>query len=155
MSLVGLAHVCSHLQNCTKQRLGLTSVPHTKLVLALMLGLQDQGFLASVTRGSTAGPDPEYTPTTQANVASRRLWLTLKYFDNQPVLSRMALVSLPSQRIWMGVAGLKELALGNDHQYVTGLQPGEVMYLSTDRGFIELREAVQRQIGGQLLCRAQ
>lgn len=48
MSLVNLAHVCSHLQNASKARLGLTSIPLTNLHLRLCLGLQKQGFFSSV-----------------------------------------------------------------------------------------------------------
>lgn len=153
MSLVNLANVCSHLQNASKARLGLTSVPATKQILALVLGLQDQGFISSVTRGSISGPDEVPVPTTQENVATRRLWLGLKYYDNEPVLTKMRLVSKPKQRIRMSVPGLKELAAGKDCEYVNGLQPGEVMFLSTDRGIYELREAIARRTGGQLLCR--
>ncbi|KAF2501365.1 ribosomal protein S8 [Lophium mytilinum] len=58
MSLVNLAHVCSHLQNASKARLGLTSIPVTKLHVALMLGLQKQGFISSVTLGGPAPPKP-------------------------------------------------------------------------------------------------
>jgi len=153
MSLVNLANVCSHLQNATKARLATTSVPSTALILSLVLGLQDQGFISSVTRGSVKGPDTEYIPTTQENVATRRLWLGLKYYDNEPVLSEMSLVSKPKQRIWMGIEGLKEIAQGKPYAYVPGLQPGEALFLGTDRGVIEVREAIKRRTGGQLLCR--
>jgi small subunit ribosomal protein S8 len=154
MSLVHLANVCSHLQNATKARLSTTSVTDTRQILSIMLGLQAQGFISSVTRGNVLRRDPVFTPTTQENISTRRLWLGLKYFDNEPVLSRMSLVSKPKQRIWMGVAGLEDLAAGRKHDYVEGLQPGEVMFLSTDKGIFELRDAIERQIGGQLLCRA-
>ncbi|KAL7275784.1 hypothetical protein RUND412_001263 [Rhizina undulata] len=153
MSLVNLANICSHLQNVSKARIGLTSVPSTKLALAITLGLQQQGFISSVTRGSNLGPDKEYTPTTQENVATRKLWLGMKYLDNEPVLSKMRMVSTPKKKIWMGVQGLEKLVQGNNHDYVQGLQPGEVMFLCSDRGVFELREAIERRIGGQLLCR--
>src|SRR5215469_9930667 len=55
MSLVNLAHVCSHLQNASKARLGITSIPLTKLHLKLCLGLQKQGFFSSV---QVAGLEP-------------------------------------------------------------------------------------------------
>lgn len=118
-----------------------------------MLGLQDQGFISSVTRGSTSGPDTEFIPTTQENVASRRLWLGLKYYDNEPVLSEMSLVSKPKQRVWMGVQDLNKIVKGESAGYVKGLRPGECLFLGTDRGVFEVREAIERRIGGQLLCR--
>ncbi|KFX97412.1 hypothetical protein O988_04877, partial [Pseudogymnoascus sp. VKM F-3808] len=97
MSLVNLANVCSHLQNASRARLGLTSVPASNMILGLSLSLQQSGFLRSVTRGGAQPPPvdalstyvPE--PVTQENVASRRLWLGLKYWDNSPVLTQMAM----------------------------------------------------------------
>ncbi|RPA87377.1 ribosomal protein S8 [Ascobolus immersus RN42] len=154
MSLVNLAHVCSHLQNASLRRLGTTSIPSTKLHLNLMLALQAQGFLSSVTRGTPNGPDPEFTETNNDNIAQRRIWVGLKYLDNEPVLSEMGLISKPKQRIWMGVEDLETLAKSRDCKYVKGARPGEAIFLGTDRGIFEIREAIERRIGGQLLCRA-
>ncbi|KAF2764612.1 hypothetical protein EJ03DRAFT_346175 [Teratosphaeria nubilosa] len=55
MSLVNLGHVCSHLQNASLARLGLTSIPYTHLHLSLALLLHRQGFLS---RLSIGGPSP-------------------------------------------------------------------------------------------------
>lgn len=154
MSLVNLAHVCSAIQNASRLRLATTSVPTSKLILSLVLGLQNQGFISSVTRGTFDGPDQKYTETTQENIAQRRLWLGLKYYDNEPVLSELRLISKPTQRIWLGCDDLEVIAKGKDAGYVKGLRPGEAIFVDTDRGLFELREALERRIGGQLLCRA-
>lgn len=55
MSLVNLANVCSHLQNASGLRLGLTSIPYTKWHLSIALLLQKQGFISHVKLG---GPSP-------------------------------------------------------------------------------------------------
>jgi len=60
MSLVNLAHVCSHLQNASRARLALTSIPHTKLHLSIALQLQKQGFISSVQLGSSKPPVPTH-----------------------------------------------------------------------------------------------
>jgi ribosomal protein S8 len=160
MSLVTLSHVCSHLQNAGKARLGLTSVPASNMILSLALQLQHSGFVSSVTRGGAIPPplesmstyEPE--PVTQTNIASRRLWLGLKYWNNEPVLSKMSMVSKPTKRIWMDVEGLGKLVRGRDAGYVKGLRkPGECVFVSTDKGIMEARECVERKIGGMLLCR--
>ncbi len=160
MSLVTLAHVCSHLQNAGKARLGLTSVPLSNMILGLTLSLQQSGFLQTVTRGGQTPPPldslatyvPE--PVTQANIASRRLWLGLKYWNNEPVLSKMNVVSKPTKRIYMDAEGIATLARGKDTGYVKGLRkPGECIFVSTDRGILEARECAERKIGGMLLCR--
>ncbi|TVY41515.1 37S ribosomal protein S8, mitochondrial, partial [Lachnellula cervina] len=132
MSLVHLANVCSHLQNASKARLGLTSIPSTNQLLTLSLALQSSGFLSSVTRAGLTPPplnsnttyEPE--PVTQENVSSRRLWLGLKYWDNRPVLSEMSMVSKPTKRVWMDVESLGRIVRGREAGFVRGLtRPGE------------------------------
>lgn len=168
MSLVNLAHVCSHIQNVSKARLGLTSIPDSKLHLNLMLALQNQGFISTVVRGGTQPPPAhnllghpssnnegaEVETVTRQNIATRRLWLGMKYWRSEPVLEKMQMVSKPTRRIWMDTEGLKKLVLGKDSGYVKGLtRPGECLFVSTDKGIFEARECVERKIGGQILCR--
>jgi ribosomal protein S8 len=160
MSLVILSNVCSHLQNASKARLGLTSVPSTNMILTLTLALQQSGFLSSVTRSGLTPPPidslstyvPE--PVTQENISTRRLWLGLKYWNNEPVLSKMSMVSKPTKRVWMDVEGLGKLVRGRDADYIRGLTKlGECLFVSTDRGVLEARECVEKKVGGMLLCR--
>nr|KAK5443764.1 hypothetical protein LTR18_005025 [Exophiala xenobiotica] len=143
MSLVHLANTCSHLQNASRARLGLTSIPDTKYHLGLMLALQNSGFISSVVRGGAEPPpshkllthptssDPAHPiePVTRHNISSRRLWLGLKYWNSEPVLSKMSLVSKPTRRIWMDTPGLTKLVLGKNSGYVKGLTTtGECLY---------------------------
>ncbi|KAI4158015.1 MAG: hypothetical protein L6R39_000542 [Caloplaca ligustica] len=177
MSLVNLSHVCSHLQNASLARLGLTSIPSTNLLHTLMLQLQKSGYITSVTIGGPTPPPPSTLnpildpsspsedpsnaqgsnnepPITQSNVSSRRLWVGLKYWNNEPVLHKMGMVSKPTRRVWMGFRDVERLARGDRSGYVKGLRGiGESMYLTTDRGIMEVREAVAKQTGGMLLCR--
>lgn len=168
MSLVHLANTCSHLQNASRARLGLTSIPDTKFHLGLMLALQNSGFLSTVVRGgsqpplphsllshpSSSDPSAPIETVTRHNVSSRRLWLGLKYWQSAPVLDKMSLVSKPTRRIWMDVTGLQKLVLGKSSGYVRGLtRTGECLYVSTDRGILEARECVEKKLGGMLICR--
>ncbi|KAE8831985.1 hypothetical protein PTNB73_07537 [Pyrenophora teres f. teres] len=199
MSLVNLAHVCSHMQNASKARLGLTSIPVSKMHVKIALGLQREGFLSSVTLGGPTPPkpfllqaqqDPEQldilaqklqeepwlaysvdapegkkvkAPLGQEQVhdihvpenpARRRLWLGLKYWQNEPVLKNMKLVSKPTRRIWLTSMDLAKITRSREASYVKGLtHPGECMFLTTDRGVIEARECVERQLGGMALFR--
>ncbi|KAF2440548.1 ribosomal protein S8 [Karstenula rhodostoma CBS 690.94] len=197
MSLVNLAHVCSHLQNASKARLGLTSIPVSKMHVNLMLGLQREGFISSVTLGGTTPPtpfllqdqiDPEehsdmaqklaaepwaaypsaespsgnllggreisYNVKVPQNPARRRLWLGLKYWNNEPVLKNMKLVSKPTRRLWLTSEDLGRITRTREAAYVKGLtHPGECMFLTTDRGILEARECVERKLGGMALCR--
>ncbi|PQE24341.1 30S ribosomal S8 protein [Rutstroemia sp. NJR-2017a BVV2] len=160
MSLVILSNVCSHLQNASKARLGLTSVPSTNMILTLTLALQSSGFLSSVTRGGLTPPPMDdlssYVPeeVTQRNISTRRLWLGLKYWNNEPVLSKMTMISKPTKRVWMDVDGLSNIIRGRDANYIKGLtKPGECMFVTTSSGILEARECVEKRVGGMLLCR--
>ncbi|TGZ85714.1 ribosomal protein S8 [Ascodesmis nigricans] len=153
MSLVTLAHACSHLQNAVRASLGVTSIPATKQLLEIALNLQNHGFVSSVTRGSTAGPDEVPTPTTQANIATRRLWIELKYHDNTPVMKSLGLVSQPKRKVYLKAASISNLCQGKPAQGISPLQPGEVMFISTDKGIMEARDCAKRWAGGQALCR--
>ncbi|KAF1838829.1 ribosomal protein S8 [Decorospora gaudefroyi] len=195
MSLVNLAHVCSHLQNASKARLGLTSIPVSKMHVKLALGLQREGFLSSVTLGGPAPPKPFLLQAQQdpeqlevmahklaeepwlaypvgektkpplgqeqvhevhvpENPARRRLWLGLKYWQNEPVLRYMKLVSKPTRRIWLTSEDLGKITRTRESSYVKGLtHPGECMFVTTDRGVLEARECVERRVGGMALCR--
>ncbi|OCL00738.1 mitochondrial 37S ribosomal uS8m domain-containing protein [Cenococcum geophilum 1.58] len=203
MSLVNLAHVCSHLQNASKARLGLTSIPVSKLHVALMLGLQKEGFLSSVTLGGPSPPKPfllqdntlveisqqkirdepwrafpqpdkatnspipepvksaatesieaNYEEPVPDNPAKRRLWLGLKYWNNEPVLSKMKLVSKPTKRIWLNSTDIAAIIRGRDAGYVKGLsKPGECLFVTTDRGILEARECAEKRIGGMMLVK--
>jgi ribosomal protein S8 len=130
------------------------------MLLTLTLALQSSGFISSVTRGGLTAPPmdalssyvPE--PVTQENISSRRLWLGMKYWNNEPVLSKMSMVSKPTKRIWMDVDGLEKIVRGRDAATVKGLtRPGECLFVSTDRGIMEARECVERKVGGMILCR--
>lgn len=168
MSLVNLASVCAHLNNASKARLGLTSIPNSNLHLKLCQALQNSGYLSSVVRGGPTPPPAHpilgypmandevegVEPITRDNIASRRLWLGLKYWRNEPVLGKMKMVSKPTRRITIDVEGLRRVVRGEEAGYVAGLRsPGESLYLSTDRGIMEARECVEKKLGGLVLCR--
>jgi len=172
MSLVNLSHVCSHLQNASLARLGLTSVPLSKFHLSLSLHLQKQGFLSSVNLGGPSPPakllPPSSAPSTsqrqqssddseivtQENRASRRLWLGMKYWDGEPVLRKMKMLSKPTKRIWVNADELGQIVRGRDAHLIRGMRAvGECIFVSTDKGIMEARECVERKIGGMVLCR--
>lgn len=54
----------------------------------------------------------------------------------------------------MGVEELEKIAIGVSCGYVSGVRGvGESLFLTTDRGIMEIRECVERRTGGMLLCR--
>ena len=151
--------MCSHLQNVARARLGMTSVPNTRNNLNLLVALHRQGMISSITRGGPQPPDPATllttapTPVTHSNVASRRLWVGLKYFADRPVMSRLTSLSKPKRRITMKLHELEKIAKGQTYGYVEGIKMGELIFLSTDVGVLEIREAIGMRRGGCMLCR--
>lgn len=120
----------------------------------MALGLYREGFISSIQRGSLTGPDKEYTPTTFDNVSTRRLWLGLKYHNTKSVISTMRLVSHPNRRVFVEPQQVVELLGGKSLRQVKPPQLGEVMFLRTKEGeVLELQEAAQKHVGGEILCR--
>lgn len=164
-----LVNMCSHLKNSSRARLALTSIPSTKHTLALALALQQSGFLSTVIRGGKH-PPPLLTSTsmphatdeaqeaeavvTQENIASRRLWVGLKYSKQYPVLTDVAMESKPKQRVTLKAADISAVIRGKQRNFVKGLtRTGECLYLLTDKGVKEARECEEERIGGLVLCR--
>ncbi|KAI1105735.1 ribosomal protein S8 [Jackrogersella minutella] len=162
MGMINIVNMCSHLTNASKARLGITSVPHTKYNMALALALQRSGFLAFVTRGGPHPPDPSTISTfepdvlTTANVGNQRLWVGLKYNaanGGEPVLGRMEPVTRPKRIANARLPVLDRLSRGFDAHPHRGLNIGETMIIATDLGTMDVREAVERKVGGTILCR--
>ena len=91
---------------------------------------------------------------TQANRASRRLWLGLKYWDGMPVLRKARMISKPKKRLYLSAREIGGITRGKQAGEVRPLgQVGEVMAVSTDLGVLEVRECVEKRVGGMPLCR--
>jgi ribosomal protein S8 len=162
-SILNIANACSHLQNASRARLALTSLPSNKYNLHFALALHRSGFFSSVYRAGPNPPTPEQMasvppePVTSANVATRRLWLGLKYWDGQPVLKKANVISKPSRLMTVNIEQLAKLTRGFpaklDGGVVQGLNLGECMFVSTSKGVLEAREALAKKVGGVLMCR--
>ncbi|KAG4306449.1 hypothetical protein PORY_000437 [Pneumocystis oryctolagi] len=144
--------LCSHLQNASRARLAQTSVPATKLNLGVCLGLYTHGWIAYIKRGSFHGPDAVYTPTTCENIATRRLWIGLKYNAMTPVLRRLIAMNTPNRRYKLSPHLLSALVRHRVFK-ISALQPGECLFVQTRQGILEIREAIAKQLEGVLLCR--
>ena len=159
MGILGVANACSHIQNASRARLGLTSIPNNKYNLNLLLALHRAGFISSVTRG---GPHPppaealltfETEPVTTANVATRRLWLGLKFWNNEPVIKNIKPVSRPSRLVSASLPQLERVVRGFPAGYMKGLTLGESLFIGTPKGILDAREAVAKKTGGLVICR--
>ncbi|ODV98126.1 hypothetical protein PACTADRAFT_47940 [Pachysolen tannophilus NRRL Y-2460] len=155
MSLVHLANVCAHLQNCSRVNLPLAHIPLTRLHLQVALGLYKHGFIKSIQKGSTLGPDLVPTEVTPDNISSRRLWLGLKYKNSKPVLNKISLVSKPNRRLFLDKEEIRALSGGSSVRVIKPLQPGEIIFIRTlNKDLVDLQDAAERHLGGEVVCRA-
>ncbi len=146
--------ICARVQNGFRARLQSIAVPDTKMNRAISMILYQQGFISSVQRGNHLEPDTEFVQTQPHNIASRRLWLDLKYRNNQPVLKSMSVVSKGSKRVYMKVDELKDLMSGKRAKFIPPIQLGEIAIINTSRGVLEIKDAIEQNHGGEVLCRA-
>ncbi|KAK2810680.1 hypothetical protein FQN50_002723 [Emmonsiellopsis sp. PD_5] len=168
MSLVNLAHMCSAITNASKARLSTMSVINTKMHLRLAIALRDAGLVSSVVIGGKLPPPPHILlrtpavndeveplePITKENISSRRIWLGLKYWQSEPVITKMSLISKPTRRLTLNVPELRSIVRGQERNTIQGLRsPGECMFLTTSQGIMEARECVEKMTGGVPLCR--
>lgn len=69
-------------------------------------------------------------------------------------MSRLQMVSKPTRRVTLGWRELARVVRGSECNTVKGLtRTGECLFVLTDRGLIEARECVERELGGMVLCR--
>lgn len=151
-----IPNLCSHISNSFRAGLRRTAVPATKLNRAVCGILYREGFVSAVLQGDVHGPDPSghEVPITPDNIALRRLWLELKYRDNEPVLRNMKAISLPSRRVYATVDELKAVAAGrrNAHALMKPADVGQITILDTAFGVLDMNEALLKSVGGEVLA---
>jgi len=146
--------LCSHVQNGFRARLRRIAVPHTTQNLAILSILLREGFLSTITRGTSVAPSPSDWHT--ATEAQRRIWADLKYRDDRPVLSCMELISKPSKKIFMEPGEIQAICSGRRAKFVAPLGMGEIAVIRTrqkEHEWVEAREALRLQLGGEVVCR--
>lgn len=99
------------------------------------------------------GKPAEEVPYTPDNIARRKLWLDLKYRFGDPVLSELKIVSKPSRKVFATAEDLKAVAIGQ--KVGSLLKPstvGQITILDTPYGVVELKDALRKNVGGEVLC---
>ena len=73
--------------------------------------------------------------------ATKTLTLTLKYFDDKPVIDSLARISKPSLRVYVGKNDIPNV--------MNGLG---IVIISTPNGVMTGQSAKAQSVGGELLC---
>ncbi|CCE62525.1 hypothetical protein TPHA_0C03730 [Tetrapisispora phaffii CBS 4417] len=159
MSLVKLANTCAHIQNCSRVRIPLISIPYTGLHLQFAYNLYKNGFVSSIQKGSTKSPDDSIVDVTPDNIATRRIWMNLKYKENKPIISSCRLISKPNLRISLTYQEMQQLSAGKSIRLIKPLQPGELILIRTKDPntkkdvLMDINEAIDKRLNGEVLCR--
>ncbi|KAF8056671.1 ribosomal protein S8 [Lyophyllum atratum] len=147
--------LCARVQNAFRARHQKIVVDHNTQNLGILSILLRAGFVSNVTRGTITASEPEEFD--KAGEAQRRIWASLKYRDDRPVLHNMELISKPSKRVFMDVSELRLLCSGRRAQTVKPLGMGEIAVVRTkdrENEWLEAREALQLRLPGEVVCRA-
>ncbi|KNC96278.1 mitochondrial 37S ribosomal protein MRPS8 [Spizellomyces punctatus DAOM BR117] len=148
-------NLCSQIQNSFRWKLRRVAVPHSATNRAICQILYEEGFVSTLASGDETGPFQRgvEVPITPDNIARRKIWLDLKYRDGQAVLQKMRAVSKPSRRIFASVEELQAIAAARRAgPLLKGQEVGQVTILDTPYGIIELKEALTKEVGGEVLC---
>jgi len=147
--------MCSKIQNAFRARHAMVSLAHSTQTLGVLNILLRAGFISSITRGTISGPSPDQFTT--AKESEKRIWATLKYRNDLPVLNDMEVISKPSRRVFMELADLRAICSGRTSNQVKPLGMGEVAMVRTknrEHEWLEAREALTLKIPGEVVCRA-
>ena len=123
-----LGDMLTRIRNGQMARKAIVRSPASKLRLNVLEVLKREGYIRGYTDTTSASKKPE-------------LEIELKYFEGDPVISRIKRVSKPGRRVYSNV---KELPRESN-----GLG---IFILSTSRGILSDEEARNKRVGGELLC---
>ena len=146
--------LCARIQNAFRARHQRVAVAHTTQNLGILSILLRAGFLSNVTRGTVEVPSPQAFH--EVPEPQKRIWADLKYRDERPVLNEMHLISLPSRKIHMTPGEILLLCSGRRVQRQPGLRLGEIAVVRTEdqnAEWLEAREALRLNLGGEVICR--
>jgi small subunit ribosomal protein S8 len=147
-----LANVCSTLTNSSKRGQRLVSIPFSNASRSIADILYQQGLISSWQMGDQEGPFLAPVKITPENDHLRKIWIHLKYRQGEPALKQMSLVSKPSRRIYASVEEIQALASAKRVSSLIKRQVlGQITILETKKGILELQDAVQAKLGGEVL----
>ncbi|KAI8903577.1 ribosomal protein S8 [Gorgonomyces haynaldii] len=150
-------HLCSYLENATKYGYSRIQVPYSNTNKSILHILYQEGLVSRVSTGDKKGPFELgfQVPVTLFNRADARLWVDLKYRHGESVLKQMRTISKPSRRIYASANELRAIASAKEASSLLKAQKvGQITIVKTPIGIVEMKEAIQKSVGGEVLCMA-
>jgi small subunit ribosomal protein S8 len=122
-----IADMLTRIRNAQTARKPTVTLPSSKQKLAVAKVLEQEGYLAGVSNETVEGKNT--------------MTLTLKYYQDRPVIERIERVSRPGLRIYRRADQLPVVQGGLG-----------VAIVSTSRGVMTNRQAKAQGHGGEVLC---
>lgn len=122
-----IADMLTRIRNAQKARKQFVSIPASRLKLAIIEVLKQEGYVESV--------------ETEEDGVQRAIKVGLKYHKSAPVIERIERVSRPGLRVYSGASDLPRVQGGLG-----------VAIISTSGGVMTDRQARAQGRGGEVLC---
>ena len=123
-----IADMLTRVRNALEARHPKVDVPASKLKAEIARILKEEGFIANYKVADEEG--------------KRTIKIYLKYGpDSQPVISRIARISRPGRRVYVGQKEIPRVLGGMG-----------INILTTPRGVMTGRTAYRERVGGEILC---
>lgn len=124
-----LGDLLTRIRNGQAARLTTVDSPASKLRTGVLEVLKREGYIR------------DYAVVKNAN-GSSTVTVELKYSEGQPVIREIARISKPGRRVYSQVTGVPRVYNGLG-----------ISIISTPRGVLSDKEALEANVGGELLCR--
>lgn len=124
-----LGDLLTRIRNGQTARLSAVSSPASKHRMHVLDVLKREGYIR------------DYVVSKKEN-GSAELSVELKYSEGQPVIKEIARISKPGRRVYSKITEVP--------RFYNGLG---ISILSTPRGVLSDKEALEANVGGELLCR--
>ena len=117
------------IRNASAARKEKTVTQHSKMRLALLKILKDEGYIADFGEGAD-------------KKGFKTLEITFKYVGNTPAITGIQRHSTPGRRLYYGTREIPRVLGGLG-----------VAILTTSKGVMRAREARENGVGGELVCK--
>jgi small subunit ribosomal protein S8 len=131
MSATALSNMFAKIMNAQRASHRDVSIKYSKFKLSVLELLKAEGFVSSVVVLNDKDGETVH-PTIKVG---------LKYYEGDPVISGVQMVSKPSLKVYTSIDNVKRVKNG------LGL-----MILSTSSGVLSDRKAKELRVGGEVLC---
>ena len=122
-----IADMLTRLRNAGKASKQTVSMPSAKLKVAIAEALKKEGFVSDY--------------EVEGEGAIKTLSIKLKYFQGSPVIETIKRISTPGLRVYAEKDNLPSVNGGLG-----------IALISTSKGIMTGKEALQRHLGGEVIC---